>query len=67
MNNLTEPKFAYDCKNCRFEWNCGYTCFCNYKRTKPEPPNNIKILVNQALISAGLDKEYTNPELLEQS
>ena len=56
--NKKSPKYAYDCENCKFEWNCGYTCFCNYKNKRPEPPDNIKLLVNDALKKSGLRNQY---------
>jgi len=31
------PKYKYDCGNCKFNWNCGLTCSCVLKDV-PEPP-----------------------------
>jgi hypothetical protein len=31
------PKHRYDCGNCKFNWNCGYTCSCALKQAPEEP------------------------------
>jgi len=51
------PKHYYDCKPCKFNWCCGYTCGCALKvtgKTYPQPPEHIKIAVIEARQAAGL-------------
>lgn len=51
------PQYYYDCDNCKFNWNCGYTCACALKLTGkkyPEAPEHVKIAVIEARQAEGL-------------
>jgi hypothetical protein len=37
MAAIHNPKHRYDCGNCKFNWNCGYTCSCALKHAPEEP------------------------------
>lgn len=50
-----KPLHQYDCKNCKFNWCCGYTCGCVHWNL-PLPPNEIQLQINEARLAAGLPK-----------
>ncbi len=35
---MKQPRYKYDCGNCKFNWCCGYTCACILKDL-PDPPD----------------------------
>ena len=55
-----KPRYQYDCIFCKFNWNCGPACRCEYRRRKalPEPPKEVKNWVNNSLKSAGYEPEF---------
>ena len=54
------PRYIYDCERCKFNWCCGYTCACILEKPPrlPEPPIDIKIAVDTALIEVNLKPHY---------
>ena len=56
--NKHNPRYRYDCKRCKFSWDCGYTTQCNVRGD--DPPEKVKIKVNKALNEAGLEAEFVD-------
>ena len=56
---MRDPKFTYDCKNCKFNWNCGYACACIYDGKLPNPPKAIQLKVNKALVTEGYFPKFS--------
>jgi hypothetical protein len=41
MTNINHnPRYRYDCENCKFSWCCGYSCACGLYGY-PDPPKEI--------------------------
>ena len=56
-----EPRYQYDCVFCKFNWNCGPVCACNFKTKEPilpEPPKEVKIWVNNTRKRHGYEPEF---------
>lgn len=56
-----DPKYKYDCENCKYSWCCGPVCLCvlrNKDYDLIETPTYRKIEVNEALIKEGLKIEF---------
>lgn len=53
------PKYKYDCYNCKFNWNCGYGCACVLKGLD-NPPIPIQIEVNLVRLLDGSTIEFEN-------
>ena len=55
------PRYPYDCDNCKLNWNCGPVCYCWVKQkgwATGETPLERKIEVNDALAKYGLEPEF---------
>lgn len=52
------PRYAYDCENCKFTWCCGPTCHCTYTNKLPEPPRDRQDYVDQQLVQCGLSPQF---------
>ena len=57
---MHNPRYAYDCKRCKYNWCCGFTCKCAIEAGNdyPMPPRSRQKEVNDALIEAGLEPEF---------
>jgi len=53
-----EPRWQYDCINCKFNWCCGYLCYCNLMHTHKEPPMVIQELVDEELKANGYEPQF---------
>lgn len=55
---IHNPRYAYDCDPCKFNWCCGPTCACLFFGTLPKPPKARQREVDAALIAKGYEPEY---------
>lgn len=51
------PKYRFDCENCKFNWCCGPTCTCNLNNV-PEPPLRIQKMVNESRLKVNYTIEF---------
>jgi hypothetical protein len=57
---MHDPKYLYDCDNCKYSWCCGPTCHCDIGRQKPGiamPPIKRREEVDAARIANGCTAE----------
>ena len=57
-----DPKYKYDCSNCKFNWCCGISCQCVLKGF-PNPPKNIQI--KHAEVVQKINQNLSIEEILE--
>ena len=53
------PRYIYDCKRCKFAWNCGPVCSCGIRRDGlPRPPRKRALQVAQGLVRWRASRGY---------
>lgn len=53
------PRYQYDCENCKFHWCCDETCSCGLRRKGfPNPPEKRKHEVDAALVKIGFAPQF---------
>lgn len=60
MDKEHNPRWKYDCGNCKFNWCCGPTCHCGLHRL-PEPPRERQDEVDAALVKIWYAPQFHGP------